>query len=90
MKIIKLKCPNCGATFSVAQDSQIAVCEYCGTKVAIPKKKAKVTVKRVKVNRRAFVVFGAVAALLIIVTGFVLNTLLNGKSVDPLVYKTAA
>lgn len=89
MKIIKLKCPNCGATFSVAQDSQIAVCEYCGTKVAIPKKKAKVTVKRVKVNRRAFVVFGAVAALLIIVTGFVLNTLLNGKSVDPLVYKTA-
>ncbi len=88
MRVVRLKCPHCGATFKVTGDSKKAVCEYCGAEVTVPRRKAKIIVKRSKVNKRAFVVFGAVAALLIIVTGIILNTVINGKRGDYMAFKT--
>ena len=35
MKLIKMKCPNCGAELDVDADQKMAVCEYCDTKFLI-------------------------------------------------------
>ena len=32
-----IKCKMCGGDLNVAGDSQIAVCEYCGTQQTVPK-----------------------------------------------------
>lgn len=35
MKLIQLKCPNCGAELSEDESNRIAFCKYCGAKLMI-------------------------------------------------------
>ena len=35
MRLIELKCPNCGAAFQVDADRDFCFCSYCGTKSLI-------------------------------------------------------
>ncbi len=35
MRIVELKCPNCGATIQVDEDRDFCFCSYCGTKSMI-------------------------------------------------------
>ena len=89
MKLIKMQCPNCGATFTVAEGSETAVCEYCGTTVAIPRKDAEITVvEHRKINYKAFAIFGVVAAIIIIAAIAIVLTVGKGEKTDSRAYKT--
>ena len=35
MKLVELKCPNCGASFQADVDQEVCFCTYCGTKSMI-------------------------------------------------------
>lgn len=35
VKLIKVKCPECGATMDIEENRQTAYCTYCGTKMMI-------------------------------------------------------
>ncbi len=87
MKLVKLQCPNCGATFTVSHDSDTVVCEYCGTAVTVPRKKARIKVERRNVNYKALGIFGVVAALIIVVAVIIVFTV-GKKDVDPRAFKS--
>ncbi len=89
MKLIKLQCPNCGATFTVTEGSATAVCEYCGATVAVSRTEAEVTVVRRKFNRKAFIVFGIIAAVLIVAAAVIILSVTSGDPIDPRAYKAA-
>ncbi len=89
MKLIKLQCPNCGATLSVDENAEKAICEYCGAVVQVESEKAQVTVKRKAFSRRAFVIFGAVAAIVVIAAVAVVLSVTGRGAVGSNVYKTA-
>lgn len=91
MKLIKMQCPNCGATFTVTEDSESAVCEYCGTTVAVPRKSADETVvhHRKKVNYKALAIFGVIAAVLIIAAIAVVLSVGKSEKTDSRAYKAA-
>ncbi|MDE5602068.1 MAG: TFIIB-type zinc ribbon-containing protein [Clostridia bacterium] len=91
MKLIKMQCPNCGAMFTVTEDSETAVCEYCGTTVAVPRKSAEVTVvhHRKKINYKALAAFGVIAVVLIIAAIAVVLTVGKSDKTDSRAYKAA-
>ena len=35
VKLISVKCPECGATLNIEEDREQAFCTYCGTKVLL-------------------------------------------------------
>ena len=35
MKLIKLTCPDCGATMEISQDRKVYFCTYCGAKILV-------------------------------------------------------
>ena len=37
MKLIKAKCPNCGANLDVDPTQDAAICKYCGTPYVVEK-----------------------------------------------------
>lgn len=37
MKLVNLKCPECGAQLKVDPNRQFVYCEYCGTKILLDK-----------------------------------------------------
>ncbi len=87
MRLIKLKCPKCGSTFTAHEGSDLAICEYCGATVKVPYRKAKITIRRTKLNRKPFIIFTAVAMLLIVAATIILTTVLNSKKLPPLAFK---
>ena len=89
MKLIKMQCPNCGATLSVDENAEKAVCEYCGAVVPVEKQKAKVTVKHRKISRKAFVIFSVAAACLVIAAVAVVLSVTGKARVGSNVYKAA-
>ncbi len=38
MKVVNLKCPQCNAILEINDNSNYAICKYCGTKVSIENK----------------------------------------------------
>ncbi len=87
MRLIKLKCPKCGSTFTAHEGSDLAICEYCGATVKVPYRKAKITIRRTKLNRKPFIIFTAVAMLLIVAATIILTTVLNSKKLPPLAFR---
>ncbi len=89
MKLVRLQCPNCGAKIEVNENAEKAVCEYCGTVVPVEREKAKVTVKHGKFGRKAFVIFGAIAAVVIAAAVGIILSVTGRKVTAPNVYKKA-
>lgn len=89
MRVIKLQCPHCGATFKVEEGSDIAICQYCGTQVKVPHRQAKITVKRTALNKRPFFIFIAASLVIVIAATIILSSVLLSKSTDPSAYKSS-
>lgn len=42
IKMIKVKCPECGGTMDIGQNRDMAYCTYCGTKILIHNENEKI------------------------------------------------
>lgn len=42
IKMIKVKCPECGGTMDIEQNRDMAYCTYCGTKILIHNENEKI------------------------------------------------
>ena len=45
IKMIKVKCPECGGTMDIGQNRDMAYCTYCGTKIMIHNENEKISLK---------------------------------------------
>ena len=87
MKLIKLQCPSCGGVLEADENVEETVCSYCGTVVPVKRSKANITTQRHKLSRKALVIFGAVAAVIIIVAVSIVLSVTSGEKIDPRAYK---
>ena len=46
MKLITLKCPDCGATFDIKEDRKICFCSYCGGKMILDNEEQKLSISK--------------------------------------------
>ncbi len=89
MELIKLQCPNCGASLTVAADKEKAFCEYCGAEIDVPREEAEIKVKRRKLNAKALKIFGVITAVIVIAAVITVLGVGKKEKPDPRVYKTA-
>ncbi|MDE5618156.1 MAG: TFIIB-type zinc ribbon-containing protein [Clostridia bacterium] len=87
MKLVKMKCPNCGSTFKVYDDAKQAECTHCGSIIEIPEKPAEVSVVRHKFNSKPLAVFCVVTAILVITAIIIVMSVI--KKTDFKAYKPA-
>lgn len=47
MKVISLKCPDCGATFDLDKEREVCFCSYCGHKILLDKEQQEITYRTI-------------------------------------------